>query len=197
MPTIAELPLVPGRDCGTCSVCCTALTIDDPALQKPQGYRCRNLNSNDRCGIYATRPKTCSDFYCGWRRLKWVRDTLRPDISGVLVGLKYVDAARQHLGVSFTLLRRSALKAEGLAESVSAAVAADVSVDLIVPGPPGYTSGWARINDALKDAVAMKDKPGVLRVLRQARAMGVNGDHKPIVLKHTKGRTIEADNPIE
>jgi len=34
--------LVPNRECGDCNVCCAALTIDDPALQKPPGFRCRN-----------------------------------------------------------------------------------------------------------------------------------------------------------
>ncbi len=172
---------MPGRDCGTCSVCCVDLTIDDPALRKAQGIRCRNLNADDRCGIYLTRPNTCRIFYCGFRRLDWVSETLRPDTSGVLVGLAYADTARQTLCVSFTLLTRSALKAEGLAESVAAAVAAGLPVELIVPGPPGHTSGWARINDALRDVVALNDMAGVRRILRQGWQVLVSGDHQPIV----------------
>lgn len=37
-----QLDTIPGRECGECNVCCVALTIDDPALQKVQGYRCKN-----------------------------------------------------------------------------------------------------------------------------------------------------------
>ena len=180
-----EPELVAGRTCGSCNVCCVALTINEPTLQKPQGYRCRNTLSNHGCAIYDARPETCRSFYCGWRRLKWIRETLRPDSSGVLVRLHMeVSAAdrTQRLGVIFTLLDNAALKAPGLAESVAAAVFADVPVYLHVPGPPGYTSGQARINDVLFDAVHARDKAAVLRILRQARAKGRAGKHKPIVL---------------
>ena len=92
------------------------------------------------------------------------------------------DGSRQ-LGVMFTLLNATSLKAEGLAESVAAAVAARVPVYLHIPGPPGYTASTARINDALIDAVLSHDKKGVLEILRTARAMGLRGEHVPVVLK--------------
>jgi hypothetical protein len=181
----AEAGLVPGRACGPCNVCCVALTIDDPALQKPQGYRCRHSLPDNGCGIYETRPQTCRTFYCGWRRLKWVRETLRPDSSGVLVRLHYdvsPSTGARHLGVMVTLLTNASLKAEGLAETVAAAVAAEIPVYLHVPGPPGYTAGQAKINDLLRDAVVTKDKAAVLRILRETRAKGRRGNHRPIVL---------------
>ena len=185
-PTPFELPeLVPGRACGSCNVCCVALTIDDPALQKVQGYRCRHAQKDNGCAIYETRPQTCRSFFCGWRQLKWVREGLRPDRSGVLVRIHGAVSAADggaRLGVVITLLNNAALKAEGLAETVAAAVNAGVPVYLHIPGPPGYTSSQARINEALADAVALKDKAGVLAVLRRARAMGRAGEHKPIVL---------------
>ncbi len=181
-----EPELVAGRACGTCNVCCVALTIDDPALQKVQGYRCRNARPDNGCAIYEARPDTCRTFYCGWRRLRWVRETLRPDISGVLVQMhQKVSAATGpgRMGVIVTLLNRSALKAEGLAETVAAAVAADLPLTLQIPGPPGHTYGQAQVNDALLGPVRARDKAGVLEVLRRARGMGRHGDHKPIVLK--------------
>lgn len=177
--------LVPDRSCGTCNVCCVALTIDDPAMQKLQGYRCRNTLPDKSCAIYASRPETCRTFFCGWRRLKWVRDTLRPDSSGVLVRLhSEVSAASgtARLGIMITLLTNAALKAEGLAETVAAAVAAGLPVYLHLPGPPGYTAAQVRINEALSDAVLGRDKAGILRVLRDARAKARSGDYKPIVL---------------
>jgi Fe-S-cluster containining protein len=183
-----ENQLVPGRACGSCNVCCVALTIDDKALQKVQGYRCRHTLPDKGCAIYENRPDTCRAFFCGWRRLKWIRETLRPDISGVLVRLQYeISSATgtQRLGVAFTLLNNASLKAEGLAESVAAAVGADVPVYLHVPGPPGYTASQAKINDVLHDAVATRDKAAVLRILRQARAKGRSGKHEPVVLSHS------------
>ncbi len=111
--------LVAGRTCGSCNVCCVELTIDDPELQKVQGYCCPHTQRDNSCGIYATRPHTCRAFYCGWRRLKWIREPLKPDRSGVLVRLhgeiSKTDGTKR-LGVEFTLLNAAALKAEGLAE---------------------------------------------------------------------------------
>ena len=181
-----DATLLPTRSCGACNVCCVALTIDDPALQKPQGYRCRNARKDNSCAIYDTRPDTCRTFHCGWRHLRWVRETLRPDLSGVLVRLhNEVSSAdgSERLGVIVTLLTAAALKAEGLAKTVAAAVSAGAPVYLNVPGPPGYTSGQARLNDALRHAVQTKDKAGLLSVLREARRRGLNGDNKPIVLR--------------
>lgn len=184
-----EPELIPGRDCGSCNVCCVSLTIDDPELQKVQGFRCKNALADNSCAIYPARPHTCRDFNCGWRLLKWVRQSLRPDLSGVLIRLHYeVSAATkaQTLGVIFTLLNKRALKAEGLAESVAAAVAAGVPVYLQIPGPPGYTSGQARMNEALLHAVQTRDKPAVLEVLRLARQQGRAGTFVPIKLKDRK-----------
>lgn len=177
--------LLPGRECGECNVCCVVLTIDDAELRKPQGYRCRNTLPDKSCAIYERRPNTCRDFNCGWRLLKWVREGLRPDKSGVLVRLQYErgrDGGPPRLGVIISLLTNASLRAEGLAETVAAAVAAKVPLHLHIPGPPGYTGGHARINEALEDAVAIKDKAAVLEILRRARAKGRHGDHRPIVL---------------
>jgi hypothetical protein len=192
--------LVPGRTCGACNVCCVVLTIDDDELQKPQGYRCRNTLPDKSCAIYETRPQMCRTFYCGWRLLKWVKEPLRPDLSGVLVRLqneKPVDGQPARHGVVFTLLNSAALKAEGLAESVAAAVAADVPVWISVPGPPGYTSSQARINDVLQQAVITMDKAAVLRILREARAKGLRGRRVPVVLSRQARQAGTADGRDE
>jgi len=177
-------PLVAGRTCGSCNVCCVALTIDDPELQKPQGIRCRNARPDNSCAVYDNRPRTCRGFYCGWRLFKWIREPLRPDRSGVLVRLHIVfskETGARKEGVIFTLLTAAALKADGLAESIAAAVAADVPVFLHVPGPPGHTASQVQINEVLQDAVITKNKPEVLKILRDIRAMGRTVRHERIV----------------
>ena len=182
--TFAEHPLVPDRACGSCNVCCVALTIADPELQKAQGYRCKNTLPNNGCAIYETRPRTCRTFHCGWRRLKWIREPLRPDTSGVLIRFQYEKPVGDEppvLGIILTLLTNAALKAEGLAETVAAAITANIPLYLHVPGPPGYTSSMAKINEVLGHPVATKDKAGVLQVLRIARSRGRAGKHDPIV----------------
>ncbi len=70
--------LVESRVCGPCQVCCQVPTIDDPALQKLPGYRCEHALPHCGCGIYDTRPRTCRDFFCGWRRLKWISEAMPP-----------------------------------------------------------------------------------------------------------------------
>lgn len=177
--------LVEGRSCDGCNVCCVALTINDGALRKPQGVRCPNAQRDNGCAIYDSRPGTCRDFFCGWRLLRWVRGELRPDRSGVLIRL-HIDTAtdgRQTPGIVVTLLTAKAVEAEGLAETVAAAVAADAPVYLNVPGPPGFTSSQARMNDALRGPVLARDKAAVLEVLRHGRAMGRKGARQRIVLK--------------
>jgi hypothetical protein len=181
--------LVPGRDCGDCNVCCVALTIDDPALQKVQGFRCRNTLPDKTCAIYDSRPRTCRVFFCGYRRLKWVKDTLRPDQSDVLVNLQYENKPGEtpvRMGVTFTLLTAAAVKAEGLAESVAAAVSAGVPVYVQIPGPPGFTWAQARIDETLRPAVYARDKAAILRLLQQAHRQGRKGNFEPVKLS---GRT--------
>ena len=184
-----EQQLVAGRACGSCNVCCVALTIDDPALRKAQGYRCHNAASDNGCRIYDVRPKSCRTFYCGWRLLRWVKDTLRPDQSDVLVRL--VEQPDGQGGgtyrVIFTLLTPAGLKADGLAESVAASIAAGIPTFLGVPGPPGYTSAEAQINDMLADAVRARDKAGVLALLRDARLLGEGGPRAKIVVGPPQG----------
>jgi hypothetical protein len=169
-----EPELVASRTCGECNVCCIALAIEDPELRKLEGHRCRHAQRDNSCGIYATRPHTCRTFYCGWRRLKWIRETLRPDKSGVLVRLHIEvshETGEKHLGVIFSLLNAASLKAEGLAESIAAGVGADVPVYLHFPGRPGHSGAQVRINEALHDAVLTRNKPAVLKTLRQVRNM--------------------------
>jgi hypothetical protein len=177
-------PLVPGRECGGCDICCVHLTIDEPELRKPLGERCHNLlPSINRCAIYESRPQTCRGFFCGWRSLRWVKPGLRPDISGVLITLTYHDKAGEILhakdfdkiastGVSFILLRQDALESEGLAESVAAAVSSGTQVHICISSSPGPTPAVVRVDGALKSAVLARDKAGVLNWLRKAWDMG-------------------------
>lgn len=186
---VKDHPPLPDRACGECSVCCVALTIDEPGFRKVQGYRCPNLRREGGCGIYESRPHTCGAFFCGWRLLKWVRPTLRPDRSGVLIELHGEIAAdgTKRLGVSFTLLNRAGLKAEGLAESLAAAVRAKIPVFLVIPGPPGYTAAIAKINAELEDAVQAKNKADLLRIVGELHAQGRRGARVPVNAMLTAG----------
>ncbi len=73
--------LVPGRECGDCTVCCAVPTIDDPEIQKKPGIHCRHCATG--CTIYESRPKSCRDFFCAWRMMPRLGPEWRPDRSGI------------------------------------------------------------------------------------------------------------------
>jgi len=58
---------VPGRACGTCTLCCKVLSIKE--LAKPQGKWCLHCEAGRGCRIYNARPLECEQFYCGY--LSW------------------------------------------------------------------------------------------------------------------------------
>lgn len=163
--------LVPGRSCGTCNVCCVSLTIDEPTLRKPQGFRCRNAQPDNSCAIYDARPPTCRTFYCGWRLLEWVPEPLRPDRSGVLLRM-YQPTGKNRgprkPGLAVMPLPTSIINADGLCEAIIAGVNAGMPIHLEVPGQPGYTSAMVHINEPIARAVIARDKPAILAFLRDA-----------------------------
>lgn len=57
--------LVPGRDCGSCSLCC--ILPDIAEFDKPANQPCSHCLSGGGCNAYETRPATCRDFFCLWR----------------------------------------------------------------------------------------------------------------------------------
>jgi hypothetical protein len=63
----AALPAVPGRACGTCSLCCKVMEIG--ALDKGAGQWCSHVAKGKGCAIYSDRPAECRRFGCGW--LHW------------------------------------------------------------------------------------------------------------------------------
>jgi hypothetical protein len=54
----------PGRDCGTCTLCCKV--YDVPSLQKQAGKWCAHCLPGKGCGIHETRPQHCRSFFCLW-----------------------------------------------------------------------------------------------------------------------------------
>jgi hypothetical protein len=61
-------PLVPGRTCGDCSLCCKLLRIEE--LNKPAGRWCPHCApGRGGCGIYDGRPQECRTFNCAWLML--------------------------------------------------------------------------------------------------------------------------------
>jgi hypothetical protein len=69
--------LVPGRDCGTCMMCCKVMAID--ALDKPPGVWCKHIKRGVGCLIYETRPAECRRYYCHWMVDPKLPEEWKPD----------------------------------------------------------------------------------------------------------------------
>lgn len=73
------------RSCGSCSLCCTVLRVDE--LAKPAGRDCRHQRGPHGCAIHATRPGICRRYRCLWLQ-GGLEDDERPDRTGGVVDLE-------------------------------------------------------------------------------------------------------------
>lgn len=75
--------LVPGRDCGSCSLCC--ILPDIAEFDKPANEPCRHCMPGGGCDAYDARPSTCRDFYCLWRTDPTLGDEWEPRQSWMMM----------------------------------------------------------------------------------------------------------------
>ena len=123
-------PILPDRECGDCTACCVELTVNTPEFAKPAGTPCIHL-SGQGCGIHAVRPRICRTWFCAWRRVASLPDEARPDRSGLLVSLNFVNAPQNCLeGVSINV--RVLAGSDAIANGMAATVL-DSMCDQLVP----------------------------------------------------------------
>jgi hypothetical protein len=65
LPDAEPAALVPGRSCGTCSLCCKVYPVLE--LDKPAGQWCRHCVPGSGCAVHPDRPRSCRQFFCAWR----------------------------------------------------------------------------------------------------------------------------------
>ena len=75
--------LVPGRACGSCTLCCKVLGIAE--LQKPKGQWCLHCSPGRGCRIYDDRPAGCRSFHCSWRLQPELGPEWKPDRSKIVL----------------------------------------------------------------------------------------------------------------
>lgn len=54
-------------------------------IDKPERTPCPNCVTGGGCGIYATRPEVCREFYCGYLALPFVDPRWFPDDCGMVI----------------------------------------------------------------------------------------------------------------
>ena len=162
------MELVPGRECGGCTVCCTELHINTESLKKLAGVRCPNLRDDCLCAIYAARPKPCRDFECGWRVMAQLGQDWRPDLSGIVLIPKARDnppGYRAGSGVQIMVLRREAIYRTELPGMIAAWVNARVPLFLTVAPPAGFAAPSAFLNDMIEGLVRRRDRAALVKAL--------------------------------
>lgn len=139
-----DLNLVPGRDCGGCTVCCTVMAIDKPYMQKAAGVTCRYC-TGDGCAIHDSRPELCRDYHCGWRQLPFLDDSWRPDRSGVFVEVEEADGETV---ISMVLIGNplKTVRQPWFIDFVAWGVGNGVPLYLGVPGPPDHQGASLPLN---------------------------------------------------
>lgn len=80
-----EEALPPGRDCGSCTLCCKLFPV--PELEKPAGRWCRHIAQGRGCGIHATRPQVCRDFFCQWVYNSELGPEWKPEVSRFVLSI--------------------------------------------------------------------------------------------------------------
>lgn len=88
-----------GRECGTCTLCCKLMGIEE--LDKPRGKWCEHAMPGRGCAIYDNRPHSCRVFSCMWLLDTALDEVWKPEKSKLVivpdndskVTRVYVDAA--------------------------------------------------------------------------------------------------------
>lgn len=110
-PTTA--PPTSNRTCGKCTVCCTAMAVDE--LGKLEGVACVHLDPGGKgCQLYGDprRPRACQEWNCGWLQdgvtdTQTMPDRWRPDHCGVIIDPRMNDSAPEGFLVCLWLLRQA------------------------------------------------------------------------------------------
>ncbi|MCA0399708.1 MAG: hypothetical protein LCH38_02700 [Proteobacteria bacterium] len=80
---MTDLP--PGRECGTCTLCCKLFPV--PELEKPAGRWCRHIAQGRGCGIHETRPEICRAFFCQWVYNADLGPEWKPEVSRFVLSI--------------------------------------------------------------------------------------------------------------
>jgi hypothetical protein len=142
MEDLSQPRLVPGRECGECTLCCIIPAIDKPEIQKMPGSVCRHCSSGG-CAIYEARPPICRGFYCAWRRTSQIPEDWRPDKSGIFAELEIkVPPQFKPIGINLMLVGNplKIVRRTDFIDFVAGNIRNNVALFMGVPGPKGMQS---------------------------------------------------------
>ena len=154
-----QLELVPGRECGSCNVCCHQPLINAPGIQKPPGVLCSHWARDVGCTIYAERPGVCRGHLCGWRTLGRFDESWRPDLSQIYIQVNAVAHPdfRDQVPVHIKIMVLGELELEKLKELAgfcASLVGDGIPAFLTLSAAPGSVRRDFPLNAALQRFVA-------------------------------------------
>lgn len=146
--------MVPGRSCGSCTLCCKVLRVGD----KPAMQWCEHCTIGSGCNIYESRPGECRTFHCGYLRMPELTEAWRPADSKLVVAIGPGD---KRIVIFVDPARRGAWRKE-----------------------PYYTTikRWARVLCPQAGQVLVHDGPEVIAVLPDRdKSMGPQREGRSLV----------------
>ncbi len=146
--------LVPGRECGECTLCCEVQNIDKPEVQKTSGSLCKNCVDGG-CTIYETRYAVCRSFHCAWRQIADLDESWRPDRSGVFLDYQLLNGVT---GLSLMLVGNplKTVRQPWFIDFVANGVLRNISLWMTLPGPQGYQGVQNLLNiQPMREAAAV------------------------------------------
>ena len=187
--TSYDIGLVPGRECGDCTVCCTVMAIDKPDIQKEAGVTCRHCVGG--CAIYETRPSLCREYHCGWRQLPILDDSWRPDRSGVYVEVEPVEGTT---GLRLVLVGNplKIVRQSWFIDFVATGVKGHVPLVLGIPGPKGHQGASVLLNTREMLAAARHSRAQIKDLLEKDLKRLKAYDFPRRVIVHTGNNVGEA-----
>ena len=183
---MSAVPLIAGRDCGECQICCIVPNIDTPEIQKVSASRCRNCGTVG-CTIYDTRPQVCRAFHCGWQRTADIPADWRPDISGVMVELE-LNSLPQFHPTAFRLVLVGDLlqtvRRPDFIDFVINNIRNHVALYLTLPGPRGMQASRLSLNPFLLQAIS-RSRAEVGTALEAALDLLQKNPTMPNIIRHS------------
>ena len=181
------MTLVPVRECGDCTDCCTWLAINKPEVQKQPGATCKHCTGAG-CGIYETRYPICRDYYCAWRGMDIFDESWRPDRSGVFAYVETDGIAENFnfsIGIGLMLVGHplKTVRQRWFQDFVVTGIMNSVPLFLSLPGPPGHQASTCSLNtEQMLDAIKRgTEKDALEAAVKELRAW----DFPPTVITHS------------
>ena len=75
----------PGRECGSCTLCCKVYDIHE--IRKPEGRWCQHCTPGRGCRIHEDRPYQCREFFCLWLTDADIPMDWKPEHSKVVLSI--------------------------------------------------------------------------------------------------------------